>query len=31
VDKVSFAIDMLRTYPEFAARAGVKLVEVESG
>ena len=29
VDKVAFAIDMLRTYPEFAARAGVKLVEGE--
>ena len=29
LDKVAFAIDMLRTYPEFAARAGVKLVEGE--
>lgn len=27
VDKVDFAIEMLRLYPEFAAKAGVKLVD----
>jgi hypothetical protein len=26
---VAFAIEILRLYPEFAARAGVKLVQVE--
>lgn len=29
VDKVAFAIDMLRLYPDFAAKAGVKLVDVD--
>ncbi len=28
VDKVAFAIDMLRTYPEFAKTAGVMLVDL---
>ena len=30
VDKVAFAIDMLQTYPEFAERAGYRLVPVEA-
>lgn len=29
IDKVAFAIDILRLYPEFAAEAGVKLVDIE--
>lgn len=28
VDKIAFAIDMLRTYPKFAKAAGVMLVDV---
>lgn len=29
VDKVAFAIEMLRLYPEFAREAGVMLVELD--
>lgn len=29
IDKIEFAVDMLRLYPEFAARLGVRLVEIE--
>lgn len=31
IDKVAFAIEILMLYPDFAAAAGVKLVDVESG
>lgn len=31
VDMIAFAIEMLRTYPEFAAEAGIKLVDIKRG